>query len=500
MMSALAGSYTESWLVGDISGRSTFCSCATATCCPITTCVTTCSPPRGGPSCSFTGAAALASATGMMRTASPGPSTAVKPCVFSAERKIWYPAATDMGRAETMVTCPLTRGSISMLRPVICDIALTTACRSAPWKLSTTSPARGVTAIAAARGAGAEGTAAGDSTGGGAPGGSAVCAEAACAATASAPARIRAAIAGGFFMSVGRNSAARGPSAHVVVQRLVLALALHVHEHALSGAELLVQTHHVVHAGERLAVDVADYVARAQAELLVEAARLHLAHQEPAVGIGHDQGLVEEFRPAELLLQLPSVDELPIGADRLNDRRRDGSFRGAAFGVLHEHRFTRAVADDHDAIAFHRVQPHAGRNLFARTESRLGLSLHDDQRAAGRRARGDAGQRHVQIAGRDARFGRGTPRSRAPEKLHAAEPAQIGEIGAPGARHRGRGRLEHPPGPLRQRPAQQQQRSDRRRSRHRAMRERGLDPPGRPNKALRDGNGRYVHASGLVDT
>src|SRR5204862_337350 len=94
MMSALAGSYTESWLVGDISGRSTFCSCATATCCPITTCVMTCSPPRGGPSCSFTGAAAFASATGMMRTASPGPSTAVKPCVFSAERKIWYPALT----------------------------------------------------------------------------------------------------------------------------------------------------------------------------------------------------------------------------------------------------------------------------------------------------------------------------------------------------------------------------------------------------------------------
>src|SRR5947208_4773968 len=100
MMSALAGSYTESWLVGDINGRSTFCSCATATCCPITTCVMTCSPPRGGPSCSFTGAAAFASATGMMRTASPGPSTAVKPCVFSAERKIWYPAATDIGRAE----------------------------------------------------------------------------------------------------------------------------------------------------------------------------------------------------------------------------------------------------------------------------------------------------------------------------------------------------------------------------------------------------------------
>src|SRR5207249_3286329 len=312
MMSALAGSYTESWLVGDISGRSTFCSCATATCCPITTCVTTCSPPRGGPSCSFTGAAALASATGMMRTASPGPSTAVKPCVFSAERKIWYPAATDMGRAETMVTCPLTRGSISMLRPVICDIALTTACRSAPWKLSTTSPARGVTATPGARGVGAAGTVARDSTGGalgvtgggaagvtgGAPGASGVCPEAVCAASASATQRIRAAI-GVFLMRVVRDFAARGESAHIVVQRFAAALALHVHEHALGSAELLVETHHVVHAGERLSVDVLDHVARAQAELLVQASRLDLAHQEPSVGVGHDQGLVEEFLPAE---------------------------------------------------------------------------------------------------------------------------------------------------------------------------------------------------------
>src|SRR5438876_793848 len=297
MMSALAGSYTESWLVGDISGRSTFCSCATATCCPITTCVTTCSPPRGGPSCSFTGAAALASATGMMRTASPGPSTAVKPCVFSAERKLWHPAATDMRRAETE-----------------------------------------------------------------------------CAASASAPARIRAAIAGVFIMGVGRSSAARGQSAHIVVQGLVAALALHVDEHALSGAELLVETHHVVHVGERLAVDVADHVARAQAELLVQASRLDLAHQEPSIRVWHDQGLVEEFRPAKLLLQLPSVDDLPIGADRLNDRRRrDG---GGSLSVLHEHRLAHAVADNHDAIAFHRVEPHAGRNLFARTESRLGLSLN----------------------------------------------------------------------------------------------------------------------------
>src|SRR6267154_641377 len=254
MMSALAGSYTESWLVGDISGRSTFCSCATATCCPITTCVTTCSPPRGGPSCSFTGAAAFASATGMMRTASPGPSTAVKPCVFSAERKIWYPAAPGLGRAETMVTCPLTRGSMSMLRPVICDIAFTTACRSAPWKLSTTSPARGVVTPGAREvGAAGAGTAAGDSTGGtpgatgGAPGVSGVCPEAACAANASAPARIRAAIAGVFLMSVGEFAP---PSAHIVVERFAAALALHVHEHALGGAELLVETHHVVHAGE----------------------------------------------------------------------------------------------------------------------------------------------------------------------------------------------------------------------------------------------------------
>src|SRR5882672_2507242 len=462
MMSAFAGSYTESWLVGDISGRSTFCSCATATCCPITTCVTTCSPPRGGPSCSFTGAAALASATGMMRTASPGPSTAVKPCVFSAERKIWYPAATGMGRADTIVTCPLTRGSISMLRPVICDIALTTACRSAPWKLSTTSPARGVTAIAAARGAGAGAGCAGGSAEG-APGTSGACAETECAASASAPTRIRAAIAGVFIMGVGRNSAARGQSAHIVVQGLVAALALHVDEHALSGAELLVETHHVVHVGERLAVDVADHVARAQAELLVQASRLDLAHQEPSIRVWHDQGLVEEFRPAELLLQLPSVDELPIGADRLNDRRQwDGNPRGGSLSVLHEHRFAHAVADNHDAIAFHRVQPHAGRNLFARTESRLGLSLNDDERAAAGRARGDASQRHVQIAGRDARYGRRAPRGGTPEKLHAAERAQIGEIGAPGARQRGRGRLEHAPSPLRQRPAQQEQGRDRR--------------------------------------
>src|SRR6266702_1521747 len=297
MMSALAGSYTESWLVGDISGRSTFCSCATATCCPITTCVMTCSPPRGGPSCSFTGAAAFASATGMMRTASPGPSTAVKPCVFSAERKTWYPAATGIGRAETMVTCPLTRGSISMLRPVICDIALTTACRSAPWKLSTTSPARGVRATLGAPGVRAAGMGAADSTGGapgviggapgviggtpgatgGAPGVSGVCPEAVCAASASATQRIRAAI-GVFLMSVVRDFAARGESAHIVVQRFAAALALHVHEHA------------------------------------------------------------------------------PGGADRLHDRRqRDGNPRGATLGVLHEHRFARAVADDHDAIAFDRV-------------------------------------------------------------------------------------------------------------------------------------------------
>src|SRR5882762_8118171 len=192
-----------------------------------------------------------------------------------------------MGRAETMVTCPLTRGSISMLRPVICDIALTTACRSALWKLSTTSPARGVTAIAdgpgvRAAGAGAGGGAAGGSAEG-APGMSGACAETQCAASASAPARIRAAIAGVFIMGVGRSSAARGQSAHIVVQRLVLALALHVDEHALSSAELLVETHHVVHVGERLAVDVADHVARAQAELLVQASRLDLAHQEPSI-------------------------------------------------------------------------------------------------------------------------------------------------------------------------------------------------------------------------
>src|SRR5438552_16073003 len=353
MMSALAGSYTESWLVGDISGRSTFCSCATATCCPITTCVMTCSPPRGGPSCSLTGAAAFASATGMMRTVSPGPSTAVKPCVFSAERKIWYAAATGTGRAETMVTCPLTRGSISMLRPVVCDIVLTTFCRSEPWKLSHTSPARREAETPAAPGARAAGagaargstgapgtrvagTAAGDSTEGApgltgaAPGDSGVCAGTACAATASAPARIRAAIAGVFLMSVGRNCAR---SAHIVVERFGAALTLHVDEHALSGAELLVETHHVVHAGERLTVDVADHVARAQAELLVQASRLDLAHQEPSIRVWHDQGLVEEFRPAELLLQLPSVDDLPIGADRLNDRRRDG---GGSLSVLHE--------------------------------------------------------------------------------------------------------------------------------------------------------------------
>src|SRR6267154_904840 len=277
-----------------------------------------------------------------------------------------------MGRAETMVTCPLTRGSISMLRPVICDTALTTACRSALWKLSRTSPDLGTTVTWP------EGRAAG-AVSGGAAGVSGACAETACAATARAPARIRAASAGAFLMSVRRKSAARGPSAHIVVQRLVLALTLHVHENALSGAELLVQAHHVVHAGERLAVDVADHVARSQAELLVEASGLNLAHQKPSVGVGHDESLVEKFRAAHLLLQLPPVDELPIGAGRLNDGGwRSGNSRGGPRGgpldVLHEYRFARAVADDHDAVALHCVQPHAGRKLLARTESRLGLS------------------------------------------------------------------------------------------------------------------------------
>src|SRR6267378_2840814 len=287
-----------------------------------------------------------------------------------------------MGRAEMIVTCPLTRGSISMFRPVICDMYLTTACRSEPWKLSTTSPARGLTTTAGALGIRAGGANGSGDSAEGAPGGSVVCAEATCAASANAPARIRTAITGVFFMRIRR-----GPSAHIVVQRLVLALALHVHEHALSGAELLVQAHHVVHAGERLAVDVADHVARAQAELLVQASRLDLAHQEAAVGVGHDQGLVEEFRPAELLLQLPPVDHLSVGADRLNDRRwKRGNTHGAALCVLHENRFAHAVAHDHDAIALHRVQAHAGRNLFARTEGRLGLSLHDDERATAGRA------------------------------------------------------------------------------------------------------------------
>src|SRR5258706_8010706 len=128
-----------------------------------------------------------------------------------------------MGRAETMVTCPLTRGSMSMFRPVIGDMYLTTACRSDPWKLSTTSPARGLTTTAGALGirAGSAGGAngSGDSAEG-APWGSVVCAEATCAASANAPARIRTAITGVFFMRVRR-----GPSAHIVVQRLVLALA-----------------------------------------------------------------------------------------------------------------------------------------------------------------------------------------------------------------------------------------------------------------------------------
>src|SRR5882672_2517595 len=350
-----------------------------------------------------------------------------------------------MGRAETMVTCPLTRGSISMFRPVICDIALTTACRSALWKLRSTSPDLGTTvtcwpdarAAGAVSGGSAEGTA----------GVSGACAGTACAATASAPARIRAASAGAFLMSVRRNSAARGPSAHIVVQRFVAALTLHVHENALSGAELLVQAHHVIHAGERLAVDVADHVARSQAELLVEASGLNLAHQEPSVGVGHDEGLVEKFRAAHLLLQLPPVDELPIGAGRLNDGgRRSGNPRGGPLGVLHEYGFARAVADDHDAVALHGVEPHAGRKLFARAESRLGLSLHDDERAAARGAHGDAGQRHVQIARRDARFGGRAPRGGgAPEKLSVGERAQIGEIGGRGrkALHDRKGRCRH---------------------------------------------------------
>src|SRR5436189_4795578 len=81
---------------------------------------------------------------------------------------------------------------------------------------------------------------------GGSPGASGVCPEAVCATSASATQRIRAAI-GVFIMSVVRDFAARGESAHIVVQRLAAALALHVHENALSRAELLVQAHHVVH-------------------------------------------------------------------------------------------------------------------------------------------------------------------------------------------------------------------------------------------------------------
>src|SRR5262245_17168540 len=136
-----------------------------------------------------------------------------------------------------------------MLRPVICAIALTTAWRSACWKLSSTSPARGVIAtVPGARapvgpgGAGGTGAAGGGSFGA-TPGccsccGSGACAKARCAASAAA----RTAVEKIVFMSRGSP-----PSAHVVVEGFVATLALHLDQHALRGSELLVELHHVLH-------------------------------------------------------------------------------------------------------------------------------------------------------------------------------------------------------------------------------------------------------------
>src|SRR6266702_2390098 len=497
MMSAFAGSYTESWLVGDISGRSTFCSCDTATCCPMATWVTICSPPRGGASRSFTGAAAFASATGMMRTAPSGPSTAVKPCAFKAERNTWKAAATGMGRAETIVTWPLTRGSTSTFRPVICDIAFTTACRSADWKLSSTSPDRGAARIPAgdaADGGGGAAGAAGSVAGGGegATGASAGCGAATWAPSASRPAKIRGTVAEmrSCLMSA-KNSASPCPSTHIVVERLGAALALHVHENALGAAELLVEPHHVVHVGDRLAVDVADHVAGTQAQLLVEAPALHLAHEKPAAaGVRHDQRLAQEFRPAELLLQLAPIDPLPVGAERLHDRRHGGDCGPRRFlRVFHEHRFARAAAHDHDAVAQHALEARAGNDVFPGAIRRLGLALHDHERAAAGGAHDDARQRDVQVAAREARIGRGIPRrgrGGAPEGMRVRERAQVGEIRATGARDRRRARLHHAPGPLREPPAQRKERGDRRRDLHRAVGEHGLDSRGGRDQAVRE--------------
>src|SRR5690242_6086886 len=315
-----------------------------------------------------------------------------------------------MGRADTMVTWPRTRGSISMLRPVICDIAFTTACRSAPWKLSNTSPERGVTATAPgarpagrAGGVGSGACAAGCSREGepGWMGVSGVCAAA--SRTASALASASTAMAWDFFMTVVSIFWAR-PSAHVVIERLVATLALHLDQHALGAAELLVQLHHVFHAGERLAVHVADHVARPQAELLVQTARLDLAHQEASAGVGHDQGLAEELGPAELLLQLPPVDELPARGARLNDglRSDDAGGRGSrSLGLLEIDRLPHAVAQDQDAVALHRVQRYTRGNFLASAERRLGLPLHDQQRTAARGAHRDPGHRDVQVGRRD---------------------------------------------------------------------------------------------------
>src|SRR5882672_11448217 len=397
-----------------------------------------------------------------------------------------------------MVTWPLTRGSMSMLRPVICAIAFTTAWRSACWKLSSTSPARGVTAaVPGARAPAGPGTPVGaggtGATGGGvgswaaAPWGgcsvwaSGCCANAGCATSASAAASRCATerVAVLIVLSPARSSA------HVVVEGFVASLALDLHQHALCAAELLIEAHDVLHAGERLPVDVPDHVAGAQAELFVETSGLDLAHQESAAGIGNDQRLAQELGLAELLLQLPAVDERSSGRARLGNGRRWSDQVGVLVEILERHSLAGAVAQDHDAVALHRVEPYARGQLLAGAERGFGLPLHDHQRAAGGGTRDHSRQREVEVGRGQACFGlRGR---RGPEQLRPGQHAQVDRLRI-AAGDDGRPGLGDPPGSLCEGPAQPKQRRDRRRRRHGAVREHGLEPCGRGNKTLCNGH------------
>src|SRR5262249_46230267 len=145
-------------------------------------------------------------------------------------------------------------------------------------------------------------------------------------------------------------------SAHVVVEPFVAALALDFDQYALSAPELLVEAHHVVHAGERLAVDVPDHVAWLQAQLFVQASGLDLAHQEAPARVGDDQRLAEELRLAHLLLQLPAVDDRSARRARLDDGHRGRRRRnqvGLLVEILQRHGLEGATAHAEDALALH---------------------------------------------------------------------------------------------------------------------------------------------------